>query len=108
MTGRSPMGVVAGVVLALGLLAAPAPGAPPINDRPEAAAAFAPYSAANGIPLALQGLADLTEATADAGVPRCLGASSFARTAWFRLAEAQTPTLVSVEASGRTLDLFDL
>ena len=63
-------------------------GAPPRRrptTRPPAPAPFAPYTAANGRPRDLQAIAELVEATPDPGVPRCLGAASFARTVWYRI-----------------------
>ncbi len=87
------------------LLAVPAVAfaAAPANDGPDGAAEFDAYDAGN-LPSGTkagerQGLADLTEATADRGVPRCLGRGSFDRTVWFRVPAADTPQLVSVEAS---------
>lgn len=88
-------------------LAAPAQAAPP-NDAPAAAAFFSAYGAANGRPRDLAATAELFDATADPGVPRCLGRTSFGRTAWFRVAAAGTPQLISLEAVGRTLDVVDL
>src|SRR4051794_3397696 len=102
MSGRSLAGFVAGAVAVLGLLAAPANGAAPTNDHPETAMPFSPYTAPNGVPTALQGFADLTGATADRGIPRCLGPASFSRTVWYRVPEAPGPTQLTVEASGRT------
>jgi hypothetical protein len=87
---------------------APAAAAPPPNDGPTAPASFAPVTAENGTPLDQQGIAELAEATADRGVPRCLGPRSFARTVWFVVPAADTPQEITVEASGRTLDVLDL
>ena len=89
------------------LLAAPAAAAPP-NDAPASAAPFEPYTAANGRPRDLQATAELFDATADPGVRRCLGARSFARTAWYRIPAGASTQLVTVEAFGRTLDVVDL
>ena len=72
--------------LAAAALLAPATAAhaaPPSNDLPGAAAPFAPYTAANGVPLEQQAIAELAEATADPGLVRCLGDESFERTVWF-------------------------
>jgi hypothetical protein len=87
--------------------AAPVRAAPP-NDAPAAAAFFSAYGAANGRPRDLTATAELFDATADPGVPRCLGRTSFARTAWFRIPAAGTPQLINLEAFGRTLDVVDL
>src|SRR3954447_15759925 len=110
MPGRSLPGVVAGLVLAMALTAAPAQAARPSNDVPGGAAAglFMPYAAENGTPTLLQATAELAEATPDAGVPRCLGPSSFARTVWYRLPASPVTTEVTLEATGRTLDVVDL
>lgn len=93
------------------LVAAPAPralAAPPANDSPAGALPFESYKAANGIPHDLEAIAELAEATPDAGVPRCLGRSSFARSAWFRVPAADTPQEMTVEAVGSTLAVVDL
>jgi hypothetical protein len=67
-----------------------------------------PYTAENGTPGELQAIAELAEARPDAGVPRCLGSRSFARTVWYRIPAADTARELSVEASGQTLDVLDL
>jgi hypothetical protein len=85
-----------------------AAAAPPANDGPDGAAPFEPYTAADGTPRDLQAIAELADATPDRGVPRCLGPGSFARTAWFRVAAAETPQDITVEAAGRTLAVADL
>ncbi len=96
-------------VLAAALLLTPAAAeAAPPNDAPAGAAFFSAYGAANGRPRDLTATAELFDATADAGVPRCLGKSSFARTAWFRIPAAGTPQEIHLEAFGRTLDVVDL
>ena len=92
----------------LALAATPAGAAVPPNDAPAGAAAFEAYSAVNGSPQDLQAVAELVEATPDGGVPRCLGAASFARTAWYRIPAAATPQQLTVEGFGRTLDVVDL
>jgi hypothetical protein len=81
---------------------------PPANDAPSAPAAFAPYTAANGVPREQQAIAELAEASTDRGVRRCLGAGSFARTVWYRIPEAPLAQEITVDASGRTLDPIDL
>jgi hypothetical protein len=96
---------------ALATVAAPAAtaiAAPPPNDGPTAPASFAPVTAENGTPLDQQGIAELAEATADRGVPRCLGPGSLARTVWFVVPAADTAQEITVEASGQTLDVLDL
>jgi hypothetical protein len=94
----------------MALLAAPALAVPPPNDVPGGSAAgiFLPYTAQNGVPTELQATAELNEATADPGVPRCLGASSFQRTVWYRLPESPVATQLTLEATGRTLAVVDL
>lgn len=104
MLRRSPIGAIAVALL----LAAPAAAAPPANDAPEAPVDFQPFQAVNGVPTDLFGSAELYEATADAGVPRCLGSTSFSRTVWFRLPAATTVTEVTVDAVGRRIEPLDL
>jgi hypothetical protein len=99
------------LILAALIAAAPAPAAlaaPPPNDAPAGAAPFEVYTAVNGIPNERQAVADLAEATPDPGVPSCLGNGFFLRTAWYRIPATQTPRELTVEASGRTLDVVDL
>ncbi len=90
----------AALLAAVGALvgAAPAAAAPPANDTPAGAIEVAPVSAENGPVLERQGIAELTEATADAGVPRCLGRRSFERAVWFRVPAAPTPMRVRLDA----------
>jgi hypothetical protein len=85
-----------------------AAAAPPPNDSPTAPDAFQPFTAENGTPTELQATAELAEATPDAGVPHCLGPSSFARTVWYAIPPESAPHEISVEASGETLDVVDL
>jgi hypothetical protein len=94
--------------VASGAAPASARAAPPPNDSPTAPAAFAPQTAENGQPIDQQGIAELAEATADRGVPRCLGSTSFARTVWFVAPATDVPQEITVEASGETLDVVDL
>jgi hypothetical protein len=99
------------IVALLVVMAGPAAGAaadPPINDSEFGAEAFQPYTAANGTPHDQEAFAELAEARPDAGVPRCLGPSSFARTTWYRVEPMETPQVVTVEAIGRTLAVVDL
>lgn len=91
----------------LGVLVPPASAAPPANDSPASAAAFEPYTARAGAPAERQALADLAEATPEAGIPPCLGPASFARTVWYRI-DAAGAREITVEASGRTLHPVDL
>jgi hypothetical protein len=101
----------AALIPALVLIAALAPAAaaaPPANDSPAAAAPFEVYSARNGVPTERQAVAELAEATPDAGVLPCLGSGSFLRTVWYRIPATQTPRELTFEASGRTLDVVDL
>ena len=111
MSSRSRYGLLAGVALAALLLvtAAPAAAAPPSNDDPFAAGVFAPFTAENGTPTALQAVAELAEARPDAGVPRCLGSSSFARTVWYRVPGARRPRACSrSRRRAGTLEVVDL
>lgn len=103
--GRPPL---LSVLLAALLAPAAALAAPPANDAPSAAEPFQPYTAANGRPDEQQAIAELVEATADPGLPRCLGPASFARTVWYRVPEAATAQTLTVEAMGRTLDVLDV
>ncbi len=105
---RSPRVLLALLCAALALPVSAAIAAPPPNDGPDGATAFEPVTAANGTPRDMQALADLSEATPDPGVPRCLGPRSFERTAWFRVPAAAAPQVVTVEAAGRTLAVVDL
>jgi hypothetical protein len=105
MTRKAPL-ILAALIAAASPSAASA--APPPNDAPPGAAAFELYTAVNGIPTERQAVADLAEATPDAGVLSCLGAASFLRTAWYRIPATQTPRELTIEASGRTLDVVDL
>ena len=104
--GRSIFALLA--LTALLWAGAPAAAAVPANDAPAGAAFFEAYTAANGAPKDLQAIAELVDATADAGVPRCLGRSSFERTAWYRIPAAASPQEIAVEGFGRTLDVVDL
>lgn len=79
-------------------LPAVAEGAAPPNDAPSAPGTFAPFTAENGTPRALTAVADVAEAGPDAGVPRCLGPRSFARTVWYRVPATDRSRLVRVEA----------
>lgn len=106
MTRRSLSGLLA--VAAVLACATPAAAQRPGNDAPHGAAAFQPYTAVNGSPREQQAGADLAGATADPGVPRCLGPDSFDRTVWFRIPEAPMPRELTIDASGRTLDVVDL
>jgi hypothetical protein len=102
---------VAAALASAAIMAGPLPAAsaaPPPNDSPASPGAFAPYTAANGTPRDLQAIAELAEATADPGVPRCLGDLSFSRTVWFLIPATDAPQELTVEASGQTLDVVDL
>lgn len=105
---RSPRVLLALLCVLPTIPAATAVAAPPPNDGPDGATVFQPVTAADGTPHDMQGLADLSEATPDRGVPRCLGPSSFERTAWFRVPAMETPQDVNVEAAGSTLAVADL
>ena len=95
-------------VVATLVIAPSAVAAPPANDGPAAPSPFEPYNTQLGPSDDRQGIAELAEATPDVGVPRCLGAKSFARTVWFRVDPASTAREVTIEASGRTLEVVDL
>ena len=99
-------------ILLAGLLAlvlpAAAQAAPPPNDAPSSPGSFDPVTAENGTPTELQAIVELAEATPDAGVPSCLGSSSFARTVWLRVPEHPAPREMTVEATGETLEVIDL
>ena len=100
---------VAAAVLCAALLGpAAAQAAPPANDAPGAAAGFEPVTAANGSPDERQAIAELAEATADAGVPSCLGPGSFARTVWYRVPSGDAAREIKIEGSGSTTDVLDL
>jgi hypothetical protein len=117
-TPRSPcrapariLGALTALVTRAALAAGPvsaAGAAPPPNDSPSAPGSFQPYTAENGKPSDLQAIAELAEATPDAGVPQCLGPASFARTVWYVIPAAETPHEITVEASGQTIDVLDL
>ncbi len=109
MPVRPRIVVVSAAACAAALSGAPAAHAvPPANDAAATPAAFAPYAAANGVPREQQAIAELAEASADRGVPRCLGAGSFARTVWYRIPEMPVAQEIAIDASGRTLDPVDL
>jgi hypothetical protein len=110
MSRRSPHGLLVCAALAALLLVAapPAAAVPPTNDDPFAAGVLSPFTAENGTPASLQAVAELAEARPDAGVPRCLGPRSFARTVWYRIPEYASRVLLTVEATGGTLDVVDL
>ena len=94
-----------------GLAPAAASAAAPANDAPAGAVAFSPITAENGPVAAQQGLAEIAEATADAGVPRCLGPKSFAKTVWFKVPASAGPQRLVIEAagpSGASADVPDL
>jgi hypothetical protein len=103
-----PLRALAVAALLALLGAAPAAAAPPPNDGPRFAAAFEPYTAANGVPQDQQALAELVEATPEQSVPRCLGKGAFERTVWYRVPATEVPQEVTVEAIGRTIDVIDL
>src|SRR3954451_13483121 len=77
---RPPRMLLALVCAVSACPAAVATAAPPPNDGPDGASPVEPVTAAGGTPRDMQALADLTEATPDPGVPRCLGPASFERT----------------------------
>jgi len=95
-------------LLLVAALAPAAAAAPPANDAPAAAGAFEVYSAVDGVPTERTATAELAEATPDPGVLPCLGSGSFLRTVWYRIPATQTPRELTIEASGRTLQVVDL
>jgi hypothetical protein len=105
MDRKAPL-ILAAVIVAVSAHAASA--APPPNDAPAGAAPFEVYTAVNGIPAERQAVAEPAEATPDPGVLSCLGSASFLRTVWYRIPATQTPRELTIEASGRTLDVVDL
>jgi hypothetical protein len=107
MAARLPL-LAAALAAALLVPSGAASALPPGNDPVTAASPFAPYTAANGVPFDQQATAELAEATADAGIVRCLGEDSFERTVWLFVPAAAVATEVTVDASGRTLDPLDL
>jgi hypothetical protein len=102
------LGVLALVLAAAALGPARAAAAPPPNDAPEAAGAFTPYSTSLGPATDQQAVAELAEATADRGVPRCLGRQTFTRTVWYHVPATAVAREISIEASGRTTAPIDL
>jgi hypothetical protein len=105
------MTLKAALIPALLLVAALAPAAaadPPPNDAPAGAASFELYTAVGGTPTERTATADLSQATPDAGVLPCLGSNSFARTVWYRIPATQSPRELTIEASGKTLDVVDM
>lgn len=107
MTARRTLATLAAAV-GLAASASTASAAAPANDGPGGAVEFSVITAENGTPAERQGIAELVEATPDAGVARCLGADSFDRTVWFRVPSATVPRELSVEASGRTAVVLDI
>jgi hypothetical protein len=80
--------------------AAPALAAPPAYDVPSGALPFVAVEAENPPnPADREAVLDLSAATADAGVPRCLGAPSFARTGWAWVAPEAGPRVIRVSAT---------
>ena len=96
------------VLGALLLAPATAAAAPPPNDAFTAPGTFEGYSARNGFPIERQAIAELAEATPDAGVAQCLGATSMARTGWYVIPSNPNARELTVEAVGRTTDAIDL
>ncbi len=95
---RPWQGGAVALALALGTPAL-AVAAPPDADRPAGAAELVATTAENGTPGELQAVLEMAETTADAGVPRCLGAASFTRTAWAWIPAADRPRRIVVEAT---------
>jgi hypothetical protein len=95
-------------LLLVAALAPAAAAAPPPNDAATSAGTFDVYTAVNGVPTERTATAELAEATPDPGVVPCLGSGSFLRTVWYRIPATQTPRELTIEASGRTLDVVDL
>ena len=88
--------------------AATATAAPPPNDSQATPGTFESVTAEDGKPSGQQAIAELAEATPDPGVPKCLGPASFARTVWYVVPASEQPHEISVEATGRTLNVVDL
>ncbi|WP_320673131.1 hypothetical protein [Patulibacter defluvii] len=91
---------IALVALAAGLAAAPAGAAVP-GDAPAGALPFTAVTAENGPVADLQRVVELAGTGPDAGVPRCLGPTSFERTAWLTVPPAATVRRISIEAAPR-------
>jgi hypothetical protein len=98
----------AGRLAALLLAAACAPAAVPAaagaaipNDGPAGAVPFLPADAENGPVTDLQRTVSLDGAGPDADAPRCLGPTSFERTAWLSVPAAGTPRRLSIEAAAK-------
>jgi hypothetical protein len=108
MSVRSLSTVIVVAVLAGMFGAAAAMAAPPSNDGPGGAGTFDPYVAAAGKPTELAAIGEMVEATADRGVPRCLGDSSFDRTIWYRIPEVGATQWLTISAVGRTVAPIDL
>lgn len=108
MPVRSLCAAVVVAALAGMLAAAPAPAAPPPNDTFDAPGAFAPYAAPANKPQELTAIGELVEASPDAGVPRCMGGRSFARTIWYRIPELGATQWLNLDAVGSTLGVVDL
>jgi hypothetical protein len=80
--------------------AGPAHGAAPNSDTPAGAKPFSAVTVGNPpAPVTQESVLELAGATADAGVPRCLGASSFEHTSWAWVAPAAAPRVVRVSAT---------
>ncbi|MDR9373000.1 hypothetical protein Q5424_28140, partial [Conexibacter sp. JD483] len=90
-------------VTALALTPAAASAAPPDFDAPAGAAELVATTAENGTPGELEAVLAMGETTADAGVPRCLGGASFARTGWAWIAPADRPRRIVVSATPAAL-----
>ncbi|MCK9249318.1 MAG: hypothetical protein M0P31_10140 [Solirubrobacteraceae bacterium] len=89
---------IALAALGLATTAATAGAAVP-GDAPTAPLTFEIATAENGVITDGQRTFALDGATADAGVPRCLGDASFARTAWAIVPAAPQTRRVTVEAA---------
>lgn len=98
---RAVPGGVAALVALLALLGPGAAWAADASDAPSGAVALRTVTAENGPVNDLSAVLDPAGATADAGVPRCLGAPSFERTVWAWVPAAETASRVTVEVTAQ-------
>lgn len=92
--------VLAAALVTAGLGATGAAAAAPTSDTPAGAKEFSPVTVGNPpAPVALESVLELAGTGPDAGVPRCLGAASFARTSWAWVAPSPDPRLVRISAT---------
>ncbi|MEV4422206.1 hypothetical protein AB0L40_19855, partial [Patulibacter sp. NPDC049589] len=99
---RAGRRVVALAIAACALTALPAAASATVpNDGPTGAVPFLPAEAENGPVTDLQRTVVLDGAGPDAAAPRCLGPSSFQRTAWLSIEASSRTRRISVEAAAK-------